>query len=80
MQPGERCLICGDVIHSVAAEASVDDGRKPGTPNRWRTIGYTHEGNCESAFRRSQGDLSVPPLPGPLETIRLLEANPTGEG
>ena len=43
------CLVCGEPCLSTWIVASVDDGRPPKTPHRWRQVGIVHE-SCENTF------------------------------
>jgi len=34
----------------------VDDGKKPGTPNRWRYVGYACDGHEDEAQRIAEAN------------------------
>ena len=43
------CFYCNKkfTINEVKYSVTVDDGKPPGTPNRWRKVGYSCE-RCDS--------------------------------
>jgi len=53
------CPVCNrDVGFSSAyVPLTVDDGRPPGTPNRWRTAGYACEHHESRAYEILKGEV-----------------------
>ena len=52
------CLVCGTDTRgmNVRYPIMVDDGKKPGTPNRWRHAGYACDGHEDQAQRIAEAN------------------------
>jgi len=54
-ETSNECLVCGKPCLNEWIEATVDDGKPPGTPHRWRKVGVVHE-HCHTEFERNQNN------------------------
>lgn len=54
------CLVCGQDTRgtNISYPIRVDDSKKPGTPNRWRLVGYACDGHENEAQRIAEASES----------------------
>jgi hypothetical protein len=54
----KKCIVCQEQLSlAVRVPIRVDDGKPPGTPHRWRTIGFAHE-HCADKFQEQRAVLT----------------------